>query len=181
MNGIEEIIKHEGGLVDDKRDRGGMTYKGIARKFWASWEGWKIVDHALAMNGNSIKKANAELKKDSWLHAQVVRFYKKHYWDRVRGDDLGNELGFQVTDCAVNCGIKRAAKMLQKALGVTADGAIGPQTLNALDLVPDMLTFILDYNELRRDYYRSLKQFNIYGRGWLNRVDRNDEIAKGAF
>ena len=35
---------HEGGYNNDPDDVGGETYKGIARNYHASWEGWKIVD-----------------------------------------------------------------------------------------------------------------------------------------
>lgn len=180
LDELEMIVIHEGGLVNDKRDRGGITYKGIARKFHGDWDGWEIVDEALNSNRNDITLANNDLSRDGYLHAMVIEFYKVNYWDKVRGDDIGLDLGFQVTDCAVNCGVRRAIKMLQQCLGVIDDGIIGKKTIGSLGLVNDKLQFILDYNELRRDYYRSLKQFDIYGRGWLNRVDRNDDIAMEA-
>lgn len=38
------IRSHEGNFVNHPRDRGGMTYGGIARKMNPDWEGWYIVD-----------------------------------------------------------------------------------------------------------------------------------------
>jgi lysozyme family protein len=35
---------HEGIYSNNPKDRGGETYKGIARKFHPSWEGWKAID-----------------------------------------------------------------------------------------------------------------------------------------
>ena len=35
---------HEGGYVDDPADKGGETYKGIARRYNPGWGGWKQID-----------------------------------------------------------------------------------------------------------------------------------------
>ena len=35
-----KTIRFEGGYVNHKADKGGETYKGIARNFWPKWKGW---------------------------------------------------------------------------------------------------------------------------------------------
>lgn len=44
LKSYDILIKHEGGYVNDPDDKGGETYKGIARKFNPDWKGWKIID-----------------------------------------------------------------------------------------------------------------------------------------
>ncbi len=171
---IERIVKHEGGYANDPRDRGGETYKGIARNFWPKWEGWKLVDEA---KPGTVKEINQRLEKTN-IGDMVLAFYKKEYWDKVGAPLLGDALGFQVTDCAVNCGIARAAKMLQRLVGAYPDGAVGPMTAAKVKEYGDTLEVITGFNEARREYYRGLKQFSIYGKGWLNRVDANDALAR---
>ena len=62
----------------------------------------------------------------------VTPIYKRNYWDRIKGDALPSGVDFAVFDLAVNGGTGRGAKMLQKVVGVTQDGGIGPQTLGAV-------------------------------------------------
>ena len=42
---FKKTMGHEGGYAFHELDRGGETYKGIARNFHKNWEGWKIVDN----------------------------------------------------------------------------------------------------------------------------------------
>ena len=41
---LTETLRHEGGYVNDPKDPGGETYKGISRKNHPDWEGWNIID-----------------------------------------------------------------------------------------------------------------------------------------
>ena len=76
-------------------------------------------------------------------------------------------------DTAVNMGIRRAVRFLQKAVGCTVDGAFGPRTKEGADACdPD--TTIPVYCDAREDYYRRLAERNPrlgkFLRGWLNRL-----------
>jgi lysozyme family protein len=69
--------------------------------------------------------------------------------------------------------------MLQEAAGLTGanvDGAIGPQTLAAIDQI-DAATMIADLAARQRAYYQSLANFPRYGAGWLARLDRRQASA----
>lgn len=74
-------------------------------------------------------------------------------------------------DTTVNIGVGTAARMLQTALGVDADGEIGPITLAAASQA-DPPRVLAAYAALRRTRYRSLLTFRRFGRGWFARVDR---------
>lgn len=147
------VLKHEGGYVDHPRDPGGATNKGIT-----------IATYRRYVKKNGTKE---DLKRIS--DADVAKVYRKHFWDKVRGDDLPSGVDYAVFDFAVNSGPTRAAKYLQRVLGVTQDGIIGGETLKAAawakgDFVIDRLC------DDRMDFLRSLKTWPTFGKGWTRRV-----------
>ena len=111
------ILSFEGGLADNPSDRGGRTYKGITSATWKAW--LTSMDRPL----RDVATATDE---------EIGQIYKRNYWDAVRGDQLPAPLDLVLFDSAVNHGPRTPIKWLQRALGVTADGSIGPQTLQAL-------------------------------------------------
>ena len=62
-----------------------------------------------------------------------------------------------------------ARKMIQKALGVTADGAIGPATMKAIQEA-DGKDLLEKFSHSKEAFYKSLPTFGTYGKGWLKRV-----------
>lgn len=119
---LSEVLKHEGGFVDHPKDPGGATNKGITI---GTLKRLKI-----DVDGDGDSDL-ADLKK--LRHSDVARVYRLFYWDAVRGDLLPSGLDFCVADFAVNSGVSRAVQHLQRALGVTADGDLGPRTMAALE------------------------------------------------
>jgi lysozyme family protein len=113
----------------------------------------------------------------------VEPIYKKNYWDKIKGDDLPDGLDLCVFDFGVNAGPGRAAKFLQKLLGVTQDGGIGPQTLGALqsaigeDVVTQTREMIEKYQSMRQEYYEGLSTFDTFGKGWTRRVEETTHEA----
>jgi lysozyme family protein len=59
--------------------------------------------------------------------------------------------------------------MLQRVLGLTEDGAIGPNTL-AKTISIDSSKLIADYNAARLEFLQSLPTWATFGKGWGNRV-----------
>jgi lysozyme family protein len=107
----------------------------------------------------------------------VAPLYKKRYWDAVRGDDLPSGVDLCVFDCAVNAGVGRASRFLQQSVGVVADGAIGPKTLEAVIKMPaDEL--IEKFCNLREAHYKSLSTFATFGKGWMRRLDGIEAESK---
>ena len=118
---FEKMISDEGGyqLTDIPGDRGGQTYAGIARKPNPDWAGWQFID-----------------RKDFGSATPLVReFYKLNFWDRVRGDELTNQaIAETIFNFGVNTGTGVAIKLAQLIVGVTPDGAIGPKTIERLNI-----------------------------------------------
>lgn len=141
------LLENEGGLVDDKNDSGGITKYGIS------------------------KKAYPNLDIPSLTLWQAQDIYRRDYWERCKCDYIPDALSVAVFDFAVNSGIKTAIEKLQIALGVTADGIIGNQTVGACNRLP-VKKVLEDYINLRLDYLMSLEKWSIYGKGWGSRVER---------
>jgi lysozyme family protein len=158
---FDMVIAHEGGFTNDERDPGnklpdgrkGSTMLGCTQ---ANWE--KYIGHEVTQDD---MKA---LKKED-----VKPLYKRDYWDAVRGDDLPAGVDYAVFDFAINAGPAAARKMIQKALGVTADGSIGPATMKAIQEAEgkDLLD---NFSNSKEAFYKSLPTFQTYGKGWLKRV-----------
>jgi lysozyme family protein len=76
----------------------------------------------------------------------------------------------------INAGPGRSIKLFQSSLGCVPDGVIGPKTRELIS-ASNSSTLIAKFSEVRREYYRSLKTFPIFGKGWLNRVDHEEAQA----
>ena len=111
----------------------------------------------------------------------VEPIYKKNYWDKMKCDDLPPGLDLCVFDFGVNAGPRRAAKYLQKLVGATADGIIGPGTLGVLNTyigtVDTHEGVIKTYQNARQSYYENLSTFKTFGKGWTRRVNETTELA----
>jgi lysozyme family protein len=158
---LETILHHEGGYVNHPKDPGGETNMGVTKRVYEEWGGTKDM-------------------KDLTFE-DVAPIYKKNYWDRVKGDNLSSGLDLCIFDFGVNAGTGRAAKFIQKMIGVTADGGIGPQTLRALGIyeeeVGGVAEVIKEYQIKRQEYYESLSTFKTFGRGWTRRVNETTQSA----
>ncbi|MDP3643297.1 MAG: glycosyl hydrolase 108 family protein [Bacteroidota bacterium] len=134
-NAYPLILAHEGGYVNDPADPGGETYKGIARKMNPDWLGWHIIDLIKEKPGfpESLQSADAiEIKKQ--LDYEVSSFYYTHFWLKVNGEKIINQqVAESIFDFAVNAGVSVSISLSQSVVGVTADGIIGPKTIEAIN------------------------------------------------
>ena len=141
------LMINEGGYVNNPHDKGGVTKYGISKK---------------AYPNEDIENLTLDRAKE---------IYYRDYWTRCKCDNLPDSLSIAVFDFAVNSGIKTAIKKLQIALGITADGIIGNQTVGACNRLP-VKRVLDDYMDLRLDYLMSLPKWKYYGNGWGSRVER---------
>jgi len=149
---LHMLLEHEGGYVNNKHDKGGMTNLGVTKRVYDKWIGRESTEQEMR-----------DLTPDD-----VAPIYKKNYWNRVKGDSLPSGLDWACFDWAVNSGSGRPAKAVQRAVGATQDGAIGNQTLGLI--AEKDPKFIIDYvYTVRQAFYESLDDYKHFGRGWSRR------------
>lgn len=152
-NSFAAVLKHEGGYVNDPRDPGGRTNLGVTQRAWEAYWNRNVTEAEMrALTPNIVKP-----------------FYKAMYWDKIKGDQLPAGVDYAAYDLAVNSGVGRAAKYLQQIAGVTADGAIGPKSLEAIKACdPEQVVDALC--DMRLDFLKRLPTFETFGKGWSRRV-----------
>lgn len=158
---LRHVLKSEGGYVNHPSDPGGMTNLGVTKRVWEEWTG----------------RPATEQEMRSLTVDMVAPLYKQRYWDSVRGDDLPSGVDLCVFDCAVNAGVGRSAKFLQRVVGVLQDGSIGAMTLAAV-AKKEPLNIIAEFCHLREQHYRSLDTFATFGKGWMRRLDSVEAECK---
>lgn len=142
------LMLREGGFVDDPKDTGGVTKYGISL-------------HAYPHLGyEGIKNLTRE---------QARALYLQDYWSKIRGDDLPDGLALCVFDYAVNSGVGAAIRLLQQAVQVPVDGALGPITLAAMKRIPER-ELIEHFSTERLLLLTTMSGWPRFRRGWTRRV-----------
>ncbi len=165
---LAHVLAMEGGWSNDPADPGGATNKGITIATLAAHRG-------VTLNSDTRPALMAALRRID--DGELEEIYHKRYWQPSRAPYLPAALAFMHFDAAVNQGVGGARRMLQEALGVTVDGAIGPETLTAAWRRP-LVETLAKFAEVRRRKYRRLRHFHRFGRGWLRRVEETFAAAR---
>ncbi len=149
---FECLIKHEGGYSDHADDPGGKTRFGVT----------EAVAREAGYRGDM-----RDLPLDT-----AKQIYRARYWDAVRADDMPDAVRFDLFDAAVNSGPRQAVRWLQRAVNVTDDGVIGPQTLRVVHLFDPQL-LAKRFNAQRLRFMTDLSTWSSFGRGWARRIAYN--------
>lgn len=149
---FERLIGHEGGFVDDPRDPGGRTKFGISQR---SYPGEDI-------KGLTLDRAKA--------------IYRRDFWGPAGCDAVADAAKFDLFDMAVNSGVGAAVRTLQRAVGETVDGVLGPRTLQAAQSMPGP-RLVARFNGARLEFMTSLPTWPAFGKGWARRIAANLQEA----
>lgn len=161
---FEHVLGHEGGYQRDPRDRGNWTSGqiGVGENKGTKW------------GISAMSYPHLDIKNLTKADAQAI--YARDYWGPIQGDRLPMGVDLAVFDAAVNSGRTRAAQWLQHVVGAEMDGLIGEETLAKLETM-DPAKVVADYNRNRLDFMQRIPTWNVYGRGWRNRVNAIQRVA----
>ena len=126
---INDTIEAEGLYSNNAEDTGKETVLGLTRVADGNWQGWHIVD-------DQKKKPNFPynlIDVKSVLIVLAIPYYKKKYWDAIKGDQINNqEEATRIYDMYVNKG-EEAIILAQRSLGIVESGHMDNITLNTLN------------------------------------------------
>ena len=163
---LAEVLKLEGGWVDDPKDPGGATNLGVTLDTWRTWVGVNKV----------VTAADIRLLTP----ADVAPLYQSVFWKGCAGEYLPAGADLATFDWCVNSGVRRGNEGLQEALGVKQDGLVGPVTLKAAAAM-DGKALVNAICDARKAFYESLPEVEKaeFLHGWLNRVEAVRAVALG--
>lgn len=145
---FDKLLKHEGGYIDHRNDPGGETKFGISKRSYPHLD-------------------IAALTVDD---AKLI--YLRDFWNVAGCTAVPETIRFDLFDTAVNSGVGRAVRLLQRAAGAAEDGQLGPKTLQAISSMhPARLT--ARFNGARLAFMCSLPNWHAFGRGWSMRIADN--------
>jgi lysozyme family protein len=155
---IDDIIRREGGFVENPSDRGGTTKFGITQATLAEWRGSPVT-------ANDVEVLTVD---------EARSIYRTLYIDKPGFAALPDPLRGLVVDTAVHSGIKTAVRLLQTALGSpSVDGILGPVTMAAIQDANNELL----YRKMLAERIRYLGEVitvrpanAAFAKGWMARV-----------
>lgn len=171
--------ENEGGYANNPADNGGETYMGIARKFWPTWKGWKLIDLIKQQYGTSAAIINKHAGSSQIIQSLVAEFYKTNFWypnnlHLINDQQLANN----VYDFGVNAGIGTAAKRIQRAANsvcgnLVVDGKVGNATVLAINKLDGKAVYDA-FNIERKAYYDNIIANNPsqaqFRKSWYSRI-----------
>jgi lysozyme family protein len=154
---LNDVLKAEGGFVNDPSDRGGATNMGITMSTLASWR-------RKTVTVEEVKALTEDEARD---------IYRAQYFVEPGYASLPEALWPMVVDAAVNHGPSSATRMLQRALGVNDDGVMGPMTL-AMVKTYDVKILAARFVAQRARKYGKIISGDPsqakFAAGWMNRL-----------
>ncbi len=151
QHALGEVLKSEGGKVDNPRDLGGRTNHGVTQKVY-----------------DNFRRLNGDEPRDVFEMGDGDRdgIYRR-YWDAVGGDNLPTGLDYEAFDTAVNMGRRKGEPI----------GSLAKEFLDRIDRTKPVPEQIEQYRGFRQKFYEGIKGpggFQTFGKGWTN---RNEEVA----
>lgn len=173
--------KFEGGYANNPNDRGGETFRGIARKIWPSWSGWSRIDTAKKTVGKTPSAINSFFATDADMANMVESFYRDNFWRPVERLNLPERVAEKMFDVSVNCGLSAAVKILQRALNaidpsskLVVDGKYGRLSAAAVEKVNNEQKILTEVVKQQRAYYQGIidrdASQKVFEKGWFSRA-----------
>lgn len=154
------VVGEEGGFGDDPRDSGNWTGGAVGV---GQCNGTKFGISAAAFPTLDIRTLTLDAAEG---------IYQTRYWQPAGCDQVEPGIAFLLFDAAVNNGVSRAVMFVQEAVGVSADGVFGPQTLRAVQgaIASDRRHVYRCAIARRIKFMADLPSWPVFGGGWAMRL-----------
>jgi lysozyme family protein len=156
---LQFVFEREGGFSDRPNDRGGPTMFGITQ---ATFDRWRA---AKALPKGDVAKISRQ---------EATQIYREWYWDAGACELLPPALAICAFDAMVNHRPQAAIALMQRTLGVPADGIPGPLTRAAYTRAVDNPDALWKFVAARLDFYCDLVREDPtqldFIKGWVRRA-----------
>ena len=155
-NFIKYIQSWEGGYVNDPRDSGGATNKGIT-----------IATFKSVFGQDKTVKDLKNMTQEQWW-----KVFKTKFWDRYKADQIEDEwLRYLLVDWLWGSG-KWAITKVQKLLELEADGIVGNKTIAAIN-DKDPKELFKTIWKMREKFLQDISKGknSVFLKGWLRRLN----------
>ena len=185
------LIKVEGTFFTvTQYDAGGATKFGVTYAVFKSWCNGGIVEISPCDKDGNGKITVNDLRLT--VLQDVKPIYKTQYWDICKADQIFNQaVAENIVDMVVHCGTgydRSHIKAIQRIVGVTQDGKIGPKTLRAINYGNSEQIYN-DLTKYRKSFYKKLtlkkRTQKKFLKGWYKRLSilksihySHDEVKK---
>lgn len=161
-------LKDEGNYSDHPNDRGGPTNWGITIGVLSRWRCFPV-------SKEDVENLTVE---------EAMKIYNRWYWLPLDLDYVEDQgVACAIFNMGVNRGISTIAKVVQRLVGVTVDGHVGPKTLRAIN-DHDPKELIQKISDQAKQAYARIIERNssqaVFRKGWMNRADRLLELKEWA-
>jgi lysozyme family protein len=152
------LLRHEGGFSSNPADLGGPTNMGITQGDLAHWYNRPVsIDEIKLLDIETVKK-----------------YYRIRFWEQLKLDSLSStKLATILFDQGVLRGAGRIVQDVQHLLNLDPDGIMGPDTIEKLNVQPE-LSFgikLLGQCQLSYCYLVQAKPTQVeFLSGWISRT-----------
>lgn len=171
---VKHTLSFEGGYADDPFDSGGKTIFGVSKNNWP--DAFNEI-YALAIGGR---------RDDAIVRAK--EFYRANFFNELYNYIDDSSLAFKIFDFGINAGKKKAVKLLQRSINdytkklklgklLVVDGSFGNKTLTEVNYYSKNAIYELYIKRLEK-FYRSLRTFWRFGKGWMKRLNERKQFQK---
>ena len=153
---VEKLIKFEGGDKIDKSIGNAYSKFGITTA--------------------TLKRYNSKLNLSNINKSQAKDIIYKLYWSEFELDriiDKRNAL--LILDFCYNSNSYNAIKQIQRAIGSKVTGELSTSDVSKINYL-GYKDFYYVYKEYRSSYWKSLKVYNKFRKGWISRLKALGEL-----
>lgn len=166
---MKTIIKHEGGLSENKDDPGGVTAYGISLRY--------IKSAHLCIDGDCSDSANEIIHLTLTDADQIYyrNWYEHYHYDKIKNEDLLTD----IMDFSINAGSCEAHKLIQRAINNIdnqnriANCVLTQKTIDKINSLEPII-FHSAFQQEQTDFYKQIVRRNphlkVFLKGWLRRI-----------